>query len=158
MKHGILGQAYGTLAIASKNGCLVRQTKLTKEFVEGYIERFGEVPTYTADTYYAIRYALKPTIEEAGSLDPDKIVDILEDREYQSPSGTVKYMKDNEGRHLHDLTWGPGYLTSLGVRWQDGELKAVWPNKWRMTPDSPKITYKGMVRIKIPPWMIEKYK
>jgi len=136
----------------------VRQTKLTKEFVEGYIERFGEVPTYTADTYYAIRYALQPTIEEAGTLDADKIVAILEDRVYQTPSGTVKYMKDNEGRHLHDLTWGPGYLTSLGVQWQDGELKAVWPYKWKMTPDSPTVTYKGMVPIKIPPWMIEKYK
>jgi len=136
----------------------IKVNKLTKPFVEGYMKRFGEVPTYTADTYGAIKWALVPSIEKAGTLDSDKIVSILEDRVYLVPSGTVKYMKDSEGRHLHDLTWGPGYLTSLGVQWQDGELKAVWPYKWKMTPDSPRITYKGMVPIKIPPWMIEKYK
>jgi branched-chain amino acid transport system substrate-binding protein len=136
----------------------VKRNKLEKHFVEGYIERFGEVPTYTADTYGAIMYALVPTIEEVGTLDPDKIVDVLEDRVYMVPSGKIKYMKDGEGRHLHDLTWGPGYLTSLGVQWQDAELKAVWPNKWKLTPDSRPVTYKGMVPIKIPSWMIEKYK
>jgi len=136
----------------------VEQNERTKAFVEGYIERYGETPTYTADTYSAIKYTLAPSIEEAGTLDPDKIVAILENRVYKSPSGTVKYMKDNQGRHLHDLTWGPGYLTSLGVQWQDGELKAVWPNKWKATPKSRAITYSGMVPIKIPPWMIEKYK
>jgi len=136
----------------------IKVNKLTKPFVEGYIAKFGEVPTYTADTYAAIKYGLVPSIEEAGSLDADKIVSVLEDREYMVPSGKIKYMKDGEGRPLHDLTWGPGYLTSLGVQWQDGELKAVWPNKWKLTPDSPSISYKGMVPIKIPPWMIEKYK
>ena len=136
----------------------VKRNKLEQPFVGGYIERFGEVPTYTADTYAAIKYTLVPTIEKAGTLDPDKIVSVLEDREFLIPSGKIKYMKDGEGRHLHDVTWGPGYLTSLGVQWQDGELKAVWPNGWQPTPDSPKVKYKGMVSIKIPPWMIEKYK
>ena len=136
----------------------IKRNKLEKPFVEGYIKRFGEVPTYTADTYAAIKYGLVPSIEEAKTLDPDKIVSVLEEREYMVPSGKIKYMKDSEGRHLHDLTWGPGYLTSLGVQWQDGELKAVWPNKWKMTPDSRPVSYKGMVDIKIPPWMIEKYK
>jgi branched-chain amino acid transport system substrate-binding protein len=136
----------------------IRVNKLTKPFVEGYIERFGEVPTYTADTYGAIKLALVPSIEKVGSLDSDKIVSVLENRVFLVPAGKIKYMKDSEGRPLHDLTWGPGYLTSLGVQWQDGELKAVWPNKWKLTPDSPAISYKGMVPIKIPPWMIEKYK
>ena len=136
----------------------IKRNKLEKPFVEGYIERFGEVPTYTADTYAAIKYGLVPTIEKVDTLDPDKIVDVLEDREYLVPSGKIKYMKDSEGRHLHDLTWGPGYLTSLGVQWQDGELKAVWPNGWKPTPDSSPVKYKGMADIKIPPWMIEKYK
>jgi branched-chain amino acid transport system substrate-binding protein len=67
-------------------------------------------------------------------------------------------MKDAEGRHLHDLKWGPGYLTSLGVQWQDGKLKAVWPLKWKAAEGVPEITYKGVVSYKIPPWVIEKYK
>ena len=136
----------------------VEYNELTKPFVDGYVKRFGETPTYTADTCSAIVHGLAPTIEQAGTLDSDKLVPILENRVYKVPSGVVKYMKDAEGRPLHDLTWGPEYLTSLGVQWQDGELKAFWPNKWKATPEAPEITYKGIVPYKIPPWVIEKYK
>jgi branched-chain amino acid transport system substrate-binding protein len=136
----------------------VEYNELTKPFVDGYVKRFGETPTYTADTYAAIVYSLAPDIEKAGTLDADTLVSIIETREYKSPSGRVGYMKDAEGRHLHDLKWGPGYLTSLGVQWQDGELKGVWPNKWKASPEAPEITYKGIVPYKIPPWVIEAYK
>jgi len=136
----------------------VEANELTKPFVDTYIKRFGEVPTYTSDTYAAIVYGLAPSIEQAGSLDSDKIVSILEERVYKVPSGIVKYMKDAEGRPLHELTFGPGFLTGIATQWQDGKLAGVWPNKWKMTPESPEVTYKGMVPIKIPPWMIEKYK
>jgi len=136
----------------------VEYNELTKAFVDGYVKRFHETPEYTADTYTAIVYGLGPTIEQAGTLDPDKLVSILENRVYKGPAGPISYLKDAEGRHLHELKWGPGGLTSLGVQWQDGELKAFWPNKWKATPEAPEITYKGIVPYKIPPWMIEKYK
>ena len=136
----------------------VESNEKTKVFVDGYVKKFGETPTYTADTYSTIVYGLAPTIEKAGTLDADKIVSILEERVYKTASGTIKYMKDAEGRHLHDLTWGPGYLTSLGVQWQDGKLKAVWPNRWKPAKGVPEITYKGIVPYKIAPWIIEKYK
>ena len=102
--------------------------------------------------------AMAPAIEQAGALDADKLVAIMEERDYMVPSGRQKYIKDAEGRHLHDLKWGPGYLTSLGVQWQDGELKGVWPNRWKPAEEAPEITYKGIVSYKIPPWVIEKYK
>jgi len=136
----------------------VEYNELTKAFVDGYVKRFHETPEYTADTYTAIVYGLMPTIEQAGTLDPDKLVSILENRVYKGPAGTISYLKDAEGRHLHELKWGPGGLTSLGVQWQDGELKAFWPNKWKATPEAPEITYKGIVPYKIAPWVIEKYK
>ena len=136
----------------------VEANELTRPFVDTYVKRFGETPTYTADTYSVIVHGLAPTIEQAGTLDPDKLVSIHENRVYKSPSGTVAFLKDAEGRHLHELRWGPGYLTALGVQWQDGELKAFWPNKWKATPEAPEVTYKGMVPYKIPAWMIEKYK
>ena len=132
--------------------------ELTKPFVDSYIKRFGEVPPYTADTYSAIIYTLAPAIEKTGTLDSDKIVAFIENDVHKAPSGVVAYLKDAQGQHLHELRWGPGYLTSLGVQWQDGELKGVCPNKWKATPEAPEITYNGLVPIKIPPWMIEKYK
>ena len=137
----------------------VEANELTKPFVDTYIERFGEVPTYTADTYTAIKYTLAAAIEKTGTLNADKIVEFIENREpYKSPSGRIAYLKDDQGRPLHDLRWGPGYLTSLGVQWQDGELKGVWPNKWKAAEGAPEITYKGIVPYKIAPWIIEHYK
>jgi branched-chain amino acid transport system substrate-binding protein len=134
----------------------VEYNELTAPFVSNYIKRFGGVPTYTADTYAAIIYGLAPTIEEAGTLDADKLVAVLENRVYKVPSGRIKYTKDDQGRHLHDLKWGPGYLTSLGVQWQDGKLKGVWPYRWKASKDVSEITYKGIVPYQIAPWVIEK--
>ena len=131
----------------------VEYNALTKPYMDKYIKRFNETPTYTADTYSQILDALVPSIEAVGSLDADKIVAHLENREYTVPSGKIKYEKDAQGRPTHDLTWGAGYLTSLGVQWQDGNLVGVWPNKWVAAPGAPEITYKGMVPYKIPPWM-----
>jgi len=131
----------------------VEYNELTKPFMDTYEKRFKEVPTYTADTYAAIVYGLVPSIEAVGSLDANKIIAHLENREYLTPAGKIKYYKDAQGKHTHDLTWGPGYLTSLGAQWQDGKLVGVWPNKWKMDANSPELTYKGIVPYKLPPWM-----
>ena len=137
----------------------VEYNELTNPFVDTYIERFGEVPTYTSDTYAAIVYALAPAIEQAGTLDSDKIVEVMEKRvPFKVPAGTFAYLKDAEGRNLHDVMWGPGYVTGLGTQWQDGKLKGVWPYKWKAAEGAPEITYKGIVPPKIAPWIIEHYK
>jgi len=135
----------------------VEANELTKPFVEGYLKRFGEIPTYTAGTYESIKMSLADTIEMVGTLDPDKIVATLENRVYKTPPSTIKYMKDKLGRHTHDIQWGPGYATGLAVQWQGGKLVGVWPNQWKPAPGV-EVTYKGMKPIKIPPWMVKKYK
>jgi branched-chain amino acid transport system substrate-binding protein len=132
--------------------------ELTKSFVDGYVERFGETPTYTAGTYDAIIMALTPSIEQAGSLNADKIVSVLEERVYKTTTSTIKYMKTADGKPLHDITFGPGFSTGIATQWQDGKLVGVWPNKWKVTPEAPEVTYKGVQPIKLPPWVIEAYK
>jgi branched-chain amino acid transport system substrate-binding protein len=136
----------------------VERNELEKPYVEGYIKKFGEMPTYTAGTGEAILYALAPTIEQAATLDPDKIVSILEERVFKVPTGVIKYSKDAEGRPLHDISFGPEYTMGLASQWQDGKLVGVWPHKWKATPESPEVTYKGTVPIKLPPWVVEKWK
>ena len=136
----------------------VEYNELTKPFMNKYMEKYGEAPTYTADTYAAIKYAIVPAIEKTGTLDADKLVEFMENDVHLVPSGKVAYIKDDKGRPLHDLKWGPGFLTSLGVQWQDGKQAGVWPNKWKASEDAPEITYKGIVPYKIAPWVIEKYK
>lgn len=152
-------QQMGNYVLTMNTYCRgVEDNELTAPFVDGYFKRFGETPAYTADTYAAIVYNIVPVIEEVGSLDADKLVAVMEKRVFKTPGGTVKYMVDEKGRPLHDLTWGPGYLTSLAVQWQDGKPAGVWPNQWKPTPDAEPVTYKGMVDYKIPPWMMEAYK
>jgi branched-chain amino acid transport system substrate-binding protein len=152
-------QGKGNYVMTSNTYCQgVENNENTKAFVDAYVKKFGETPTYTAGTYDAIFYALAPTIEEAKTLKPDKLVSILENRVYKNTNATIKYMKDDQGRPLHDITWGPGYSTGIATQWQDGKMVGVWPYKWKMTPDSPEVTYKGMVPYKIPPWVIKKYK
>lgn len=136
----------------------VEVNELTKPFIDKYMQRFGEPPTYTADTYTAIVHLLVPAIEKVGSLDADKLVAFLESNEYRTPSGKLAYLKDKDGNHLHDIKWGPGFLTSLGVQWQDGKQVGVWPNKWKAAEGAPEITYKGIKPYKIAPWVIKKYK
>lgn len=135
----------------------VEYNDLTAPFVETYVKKFGETPTYTSDTYAAIVYTLKPVIEKAGTLDPEVLIPLMEKDEHLTPSGRLGYIIDEKGRQTHDLKWGPGYLTSLGVQWQDGKLVGVWPNRWKATPEAPEITYKGIVDYKIAPWVLEHY-
>ena len=125
----------------------VSYNDLTEPFVEKYIKRFGELPTYTAVTYDAITATLGKAIEEAGTIDAEKLIPIMEKAERIGVAAPKAKFDKN-----HDLVFGPGYATGMTFQWQDGEMKGWWPNGWKG------VTYKGMVPYKIPPWMIEKYK
>ena len=129
----------------------VYPTELTKPFMDKYIKRFGETPTYTADTYTAIIYNLVPVIEQAGTLDADKLIPIMETREFNGPAGRIKMVSTPEGKPIHDVKWGPGYVTGLGVQWQDGKQVGVWPYKWKASKTLLKLPTKALFPIKSRP-------
>ena len=123
----------------------VALTEKTLPFIEAFIAETGEMPTYNAGTYDAL-YVLKEAIERADSVDMDDIVVELENTDYNSVAGRIVF-DDN-----HDVTWAPGYVTALGVQWQDGELKGVWPpadGSWNG------VAYEGIVDYQLPPWVVE---
>jgi branched-chain amino acid transport system substrate-binding protein len=152
-------QGKGDYVMTSSTYCRgVEGNENTKAFVDAYVKRFGETPLYTADTYSAIVYTLAPAIKKTGTLDPDKLVAFLENYVHKNAVSTIKYTKDGEGKPLHDITWGPGYATGIAIQWQEGKMVGVWPYKWKLTPTSPQVTYKGIVPYKLPPWVIKKYK
>ena len=135
----------------------VEITKLTTPFLESYIRRFGEVPTYTAASYSSIIHTLVPAIEQAATLNSNILVNVIENRVYETPHGRYAYEKDKLGRHLHDLKFGAKYAMLLGGQWQDGKMKGIWPNNYKEQPDMPPLTYKGIVDFKIPPWVLSAY-
>lgn len=117
----------------------------TVPFMDAFIDEMGVVPTYNAGTYDAM-YILKEAIERSGTLDADAVVAELEQTDGNVTSGRLVFSES------HDVTWGPGYITALGVQWQDGELKAVWP-----PPDGSwnDVVYAGTVEYQLPPWVVE---
>ena len=126
----------------------VEITAKTKPFVDAFIAKKEVVPTYNAGTYDAV-YILKGAIERAGSLDNDAIVVELEKTDYIGTAGKLQFDQ------THDVKWGPGLVTAIGVQWQDGNLVGVWPpadGSWQ------NVVYPGIVDYKLPPWVIAKWK
>jgi branched-chain amino acid transport system substrate-binding protein len=120
----------------------VEITEDTIAFYDKFVDRVGGPPTYNAGTYEAL-YILKAAIERAGTLDSDAVVAELENTDRTGAAGRIVFTED------HDLTWGPGYVTAVGVQWLDGEMKCIWP-----PPDGwQDVVYEGAVEYELPPWI-----
>jgi branched-chain amino acid transport system substrate-binding protein len=128
-------------------------TEKTISFVDAFIEKAGETPTYNADTYGAI-YILKEAIERAGTLDSDAVVTELEKTDFLGTQGRIVFM-GRETATPHDVTYGPGYVTGIATQWQDGEMKCVWP--MLMPGDWEGLMYEGTVFWQIPPPVMERF-
>jgi len=139
---------YGAYETTLNTYARVAITDETIDFFDTFVDRFDEIPIYTAGTYDAL-YVLKDAIERAGTLDSDDVVTALEATDLRGPAGRMVFM----GRDTvtpHDVKWGPGYVTGLGVQWQDGELVCVWPNPIEALG----VVYEGTVDYILPPWVV----
>jgi branched-chain amino acid transport system substrate-binding protein len=124
----------------------------TKPFMEKYIQQFGDLPScIAAGTYATIANILAPAIEQAGTINSDILVNIIENNVYTTPQGVLAYEKDTLGRHLHDLKFGTKFAMVLGIQWLNGEMRGIWPNKYVEEPGDKPLTYKGIVDFEIPP-------
>ncbi len=140
---------YGAYETTLNTYARVKMANETIPFYDSFVEEFGEIPIYTAGTYDAIMI-LKGAIESAGTLDSDAVVTALEATDMSGPAGRVVFM-GTDTETPHDVTWGPGYVTGVGVQWQDGKLVAVWPDAGgRLDP----LFYEGTVDYVVPPWVV----
>jgi branched-chain amino acid transport system substrate-binding protein len=98
----------------------VEMTPKTIAFVKAFKQRYGKSPTYNAATYDAIQI-LKLAIEQAGTMDADKLVPVIEKMEHVGVSGTQSWDK------RHDLIWAVGKTAGIAVQWQDGKKVPFWP-------------------------------
>ena len=98
----------------------VEMTPKTIPFVRAFRERFKKAPTYNAATYDAIMI-LKSAIEQAGTLDADKLVPVIEKLEHVGTAGIDTWDK------RHDLVWAVGKTAGIAVQWQDGKKVPFWP-------------------------------
>jgi branched-chain amino acid transport system substrate-binding protein len=98
----------------------VEMTPKTIPFVKAYQARFKKFPTYTAATYDTI-HVIKAAIEQAGTMDADKLVPVIEKMEHVGTGAVATYDK------RHDLVWAVGKTAGIAVQWQDGKKVPFWP-------------------------------
>ncbi len=106
----------------------VAVTPKTIPFNDAYQKRFSQPPSYTGYTTADAVNVMMAAIKRAGSTDPDKMVDALEQTDYPGTIGRIAfYPKDDV--HAHAMRYGPDYVQGIMIQWQDGQQKTLWPLK-----------------------------
>jgi branched-chain amino acid transport system substrate-binding protein len=94
----------------------------TKEFTARFRAKYGALPAADAFPSYTSGQILMQAVERAGTLEPEKINEVLHREEFSSVGGRYKY--DERGVN----TYPKPFLTQV----QDGKLVIVWPQE--LTP------------------------
>lgn len=118
----------------------VAVTPKTIAFTEEFAKRFGVSPAYVGYTSYDMVHVIAEAIKRAGSTDPDKLVDALENTDYIGTIGREQFYGRNDP-FTHALKYGPGLVTGVMIQWQNGNQQTVWP------------TDKANAKVKFPPFV-----
>jgi ABC-type branched-subunit amino acid transport system substrate-binding protein len=66
-----------------------------KRFVDAFTKRYGFPPSNGAETAYADIYIYKMAVEKAGSIDPAKVINVLENTKFQFTKEQEWYRKED---------------------------------------------------------------
>ncbi len=125
----------------------VKITDKTIPFFDKFQKKYGDFPHYTAVGAYDGINILSEAVARAKTISPSRVVEELEKTDFSGVAGRIVFGRD------HDVTWGPGFVTSVGTQWQEGKLRCVWP-----VPEYgwPGVRYEGTVDYLLPKVMLEK--
>jgi branched-chain amino acid transport system substrate-binding protein len=115
---GVLFQAVSGPGVAT--------TEKTLPFVDAFVKKFGNQPSYAGYTAYDEVYYLTEAIKRAGSTDGDKLVAAMEKTDYVGTIGRIQFLPKGDP-HVHGLKTGKGFITGLMLQWQDGKQVNLWP-------------------------------
>ena len=104
----------------------VAVTPKTLPFVESFVKKYGNAPSYCGYTAYDDVYIIADAIHRAGSTDSDKLVAALEKTDYVGTIGKVEFLPQGDP-HVHGLRTGAGFITGLMLQWQNGVQVNLWP-------------------------------
>jgi branched-chain amino acid transport system substrate-binding protein len=104
----------------------VAVTPKTLPFVDAFVKKNGNTPSYAGYTAYDDVYIIADAIKRAGSTDSDKLVTAMEATDFVGTIGRVQFLPKGDP-HVHGLRIGAGYITGLFLQWQDGKQVNVWP-------------------------------
>jgi branched-chain amino acid transport system substrate-binding protein len=69
--------------------------KINSDFVDGFQERWGRFPNYSAETTYSAIYSLKQACEKAGSTETADVIKALEGMTIETPAGVRTYRAED---------------------------------------------------------------
>jgi branched-chain amino acid transport system substrate-binding protein len=105
----------------------VAVSEKTLPFVDAFVKKFGNTPSYAGYTAYDDVYMIADAVAKAGSTDSDKLVAAMEATDYVGTIGRVTFLPKGDA-HVHGLRIGKGYITGLFLQWQNGEQVNMWPS------------------------------
>jgi branched-chain amino acid transport system substrate-binding protein len=88
-----------------------------QDFHQRFISHWGGPPSYHAATAYAAGQILATAVGKAGSLDRDRLRDVLAAMDTMTVIG--RYGVDNTGMQVRHL--------ALTIQWRDGHKEVAWP-------------------------------
>lgn len=78
---------------------------INKDFVEAYIDAYGNPPSYNAEGAYAAIYAYKQAMEAAGTTDGPAVAKSLRGMSMDAPNGTVTF-REGDNQAMVSPNWG----------------------------------------------------
>jgi branched-chain amino acid transport system substrate-binding protein len=104
----------------------VAVTPKTLPFVDAFVKKYGNTPSYCGYTAYDEVYIIADAIKRAGSVDSDKLVAAMEATDYVGTIGRVQFLPQGDP-HVHGLKTSAGFITGLMLQWQNGGQVNMWP-------------------------------
>jgi branched-chain amino acid transport system substrate-binding protein len=88
------------------------------EFINMYVKRFNETPTYHSAGGFAAALVLQAAIEKAQSLDSDKVREAFNSLDLKTFFGAFKIDPTTGLQIAHQMVL---------IQWQDGKKYTIWP-------------------------------
>jgi len=98
--------------------------KISKDFVDLYTKVSNEKPrSYWAPIAYVSLITMADAIDKAKSTEKGKIIAALQQGEWQTPLGKLRFHKSKGGLQNH------GFEKQIILQWLNGKQEIVWPNE-----------------------------
>lgn len=111
-------------------------TEVTERLIEEYRDRHGGAapPHQQGYAQWDALYSWVNAVREAGTLDEDEVIPIMEDEVLEVSTGVLEY-HDQDGQWPHDPVYGPDRIQYPVVQWQStnggGEKVGLHPERSR---------------------------
>lgn len=101
-----LGKEYpeGTWA-SGRYWFLYPETEKNRRFVETFRKRWQSFPHYVSETSYSAIHMIKQAVEQAGSIETDRLVPVMEGMTLDRPAGKSVIRKEDH-QAVYEVPWG----------------------------------------------------